>query len=72
MRLQGNLRPDMKILNIWKVVQRYKMSLISNVLQGDFPKLQEEIRTEANEREEVDNTLIKKTNEESQKMVEII
>ncbi|CDW72479.1 UNKNOWN [Stylonychia lemnae] len=39
---------------------------------NDFPKLQEEIRNESNDREELDNTLIKKINEESQKLVETI
>ena len=38
---------------------------LESCLEGDFPKLQEEIRNESNEREELDNQLIKKTNEES-------
>ena len=38
---------------------------LENCLEGDFPKLQEEIRNESNEREEIDNALVKKVNEES-------
>ena len=41
-------------------------------MQNDFPKLQEEIRNASNQREEIDNTLIKRANEEGSRMVEMI
>ncbi len=45
---------------------------LEGCLEGDFPKLQEEMRSEANEREEADNTMLKRVNEESQKIVDSI
>jgi len=45
---------------------------LESCLENDFPKLQEEIRTESNDREETDNVILRKVNEETQQIVDLI
>ncbi len=63
--MRGDIAKESKI--------RYEnIEHLESCLEGDFPKLQEEMRNEANEREELDNSVLKRMNEESQKLVDSI